>query len=112
MKQKKSRAPSHLSDEARQFFDEIANDYGINDTAGLQILRTAIEAFDRMQGARRIIEADGLTITDKFGQTKAHPLLSVERDSRTGFLSAIGKLNLSVEPILPGPGRPSGGKGA
>jgi P27 family predicted phage terminase small subunit len=102
------RAPKHLSKEAKRIWRDIVAEYAIDDVAGLKILRVALEALDRAQAAREIIDRDGMTLTDKFGQTKSHPLLANERDSRAAFLAGVKALNLDIEPLHPGPGRPSG----
>ena len=102
------RAPKHLSKEAKKIWREIITEYAIDDIAGLKILRVALEAFDRAQAARETIDREGMTVLDKFNQTKSHPLLLIERDSRAAFLSGLKALNLDIEPLNPGPGRPSG----
>jgi P27 family predicted phage terminase small subunit len=102
------RAPNHLSKEAKKIWREIVAEYAIDDIAGLKILRVGLEAFDRAQAARVTIDREGMTVLDKFNQTKSHPLLPIERDSRAAFLSGLKALNLDIEPLNPGPGRPSG----
>ena len=102
------KLPKHLSPEARALFKSIADDYQIVDAAGLKILTVACQAFDRAQAARATIDQEGMTITDKFGQTKPHPLLTCERDSRAAFLAGLKALNLDLEPLQPRPGRPPG----
>lgn len=99
---------AHLSDEAKSIWGELLGQYEITDAAGLQILRVALESFDRAQKARVAIDAEGMTSTDRFGQTKVHPLAVVERDSRAGFLAGLKALNLDLEPLRDGPGRPPG----
>lgn len=103
-----NRAPNHLSKEARRIWKEILEEYDIADAAGLHILRVALEAYDRAQAAREAIDQDGMTLKDKFGQTKPHPLLPIERDSRAAFLAGLKALNLDLEPLRDRPGRPAG----
>jgi P27 family predicted phage terminase small subunit len=102
------KAPSHLSKEAKKIWSEILAEYDISDAAGLRILRVALESFDRAQAARTAIDKDGMTVTDKFGQVKPHPLLPIERDSRAAFLAGLKALNLDLEPLRDKPGRPGG----
>jgi P27 family predicted phage terminase small subunit len=104
----KDRAPSHLSREARQIWKSLVEEYGINDAGGLEILKTGLEARDRFTGARVKINADGMTIFDRHGTEKGHPLLAAERDARAQWLAALKMLNLDVEPLRDGPGRPPG----
>jgi len=106
-KKSSQKAPSHLSVEAQEIFNGLCVEYSIDDIAGLRILRVALEAFDRAQAARAAIDKDGLTVQDKFGQIKPHPLIACERDSRAAFLAGLKALNLDLEPIKT-VGRPAG----
>lgn len=103
-----NQAPKHLSSEAKKIWAEILTEYSIDDAAGLRILRVALESFDRAQAAREAIDKDGLTVIDKAGQIKSHPLLPIERDSRAAFLAGIKALQLDLEPLRDRPGRPPG----
>ncbi len=103
-----SKVNMKLSAEATKLKSSIIKEYDIDDSAGLRILQTACEAFDRMREAQKNIQRDGMTVMDRWGQIKAHPLCSVERDSRAQFLSALKQLNLDLEPLRDGPGRPGG----
>jgi P27 family predicted phage terminase small subunit len=105
---KKFKAPRGLCAEAKKWWVKIRNEYGIDDEGGLLLLATAMQAFDRMRECQRAIKRDGAAVKDKWGQVKAHPLLPVERDSRAAMLQALKGLNLDVEPLKSGPGRPSG----
>jgi hypothetical protein len=80
-------------------------EYGIEDAGGLAVLSIAGEALDRLRLAQAAIEADGATVVDRFGQTKAHPLLPVERDARAAYLAALKALNLDLEPLQDRPAR-------
>lgn len=93
------RPPKTLKSEARRLWREVVSEYQIEDSTGLLILQTALEAFDRMRQAQNIIAAEGPTCLDRFGQKKAHPLLTVERDSRSQMLQAFKALNLDIEPL-------------
>ena len=102
------KPPVHFTSETKRIWQEIIDEYAIDDAAGLRILRVALEAFDRAQAARATIDKDGMTVKDKFGQTKPHPLLPIERDSRAAFLAGLKALNLDLEPLRDRPGRPAG----
>ena len=60
------------------------------------MLTLAAEAWDRGQQAREIVDRDGLTFTDRFGQPKARPEIAIERDSRIGFARLLRELALDV----------------
>lgn len=95
----KKSPPKHLSAAAKRWYREIASEYEITDRAGLLLLTQAAEAWDRAAQCRGTIATDGITVRDKFGQIKAHPLLSCERDARAAFLHAVKHLNLDVAAI-------------
>ncbi|GMR20200.1 MAG: hypothetical protein BMS9Abin36_0795 [Gammaproteobacteria bacterium] len=105
---KKHEPPKSLSTEAAKWWKKLAKEYVLDDEAGLLLLQTAFEAFDRMRQAQKQINKEGLTIKDRFGQDKAHPLCTIERDSRSQMLQALKTLNLDIEPLRDGPGRPGG----
>ena len=105
----KPASPSKtLSAEARKWWRKVGEDYEITDPAGILLLQTALEAFDRMRGAQESIANDGATVSDRFGQMRAHPMITVERDARAAMLAALKALNLDLEPLRDRIGRPSG----
>jgi len=96
-----------LSPEARKLKKKLESDFDVSDESAQLTMHAAFEAFDRMRDSQRILRKEGLVSKDRFGQTRAHPLLAVERDSRNAYLRALKSLNLDV--IQPGPiGRPVG----
>ncbi len=97
-----------LSPEAADWWSKIIDEFSIDDVAGLLLLQTALEAFDRMRQAQEIIKTDGAAIKDRFDQIKSHPQLTVERDSRAAMIQALKALNLDIEPLHAKPGRPGG----
>ena len=65
-----------------------------------------MHAYDRAEAARALLERDGITILDRWGQVKPHPAAAIERDARSGLLAALRALNLDVEPLRDRAGRP------
>jgi P27 family predicted phage terminase small subunit len=88
--------PKHLSTDGRKLFSALQKDYHITDPAGVKILTTLCEASDRARSCRELIAAQGVTVCDKWGQVKPHPLLAAERDSRAQILQAFKVLGLDV----------------
>lgn len=97
-----------LSRQAVRLKNAIVKEYDISDKAGVAILQVGMEAFDLMHEAQTAVDNRGLTVPGDRGGTKAHPLLSVIRDARAQFLMALKQLNLDIEPLRDGPGRPAG----
>jgi P27 family predicted phage terminase small subunit len=102
------RSPKGLSSEARRWWNRLHSGYELADEAALLTLQTALEAFDRMREAQEIIRKEGMTVRDRFGQPRAHPASVVERDSRAAMMAGLKALNLDIEPLRDGPGRPGG----
>ena len=105
---KPANPPKSLSTEAKTWWKKLVKDYEIDDSAGLLLLQTALESFDRMHGAQQAIASDGATIRDWFEQVRAHPMITVERDARAAMLTALKSLNLDLEPLRDRIGRPAG----
>lgn len=88
-------APAHLSLESRRLWRETVKSYDL-EARHEAILLVALEAFDRMREAQAAVKADGAYVEGRFGM-KAHPGLSVERDSRLAFMRAVRELGLDLE---------------
>jgi P27 family predicted phage terminase small subunit len=101
------KAPAHLSAEARRLWYKIARTYTDFDEYGFLVLRVALESFDRLQEARRAIEAEGVTYVTETGYKREHPALKTEKSSRDGFIAAIRLLGLNID-LPAGLGRPPG----
>ena len=104
----KEKIPNNLNKEAKAFYKKILHQYQIDDVAGLKLLLTACECLDRVRECQKTIKKEGMQIQDRFGQWKAHPLCTIERDARSQFLQAMKSLNLDIEPLRDAPGRPGG----
>lgn len=100
--------PKGLTPGARRFWRDTQASYAIQDTAGLAVLEVAARALGRMEGAAAVLDREGVVFKDKAGQFKPRPEVIIERDARSGFLAALRALQLDLEPLKPGPGRPGG----
>jgi hypothetical protein len=99
--------PAHLGEDGLALWRGIHTDYGIDDPAGLELLRQAAEAADRIASVRRQIDEHGELLWIK-GLPRANPLCAVERDQRAALVRCLRNLNLDVEPLRDRPGRPPG----
>jgi P27 family predicted phage terminase small subunit len=107
MKKSLPSPPRHLSREAKGWWRRVMEGWELDDPS-LLILESALEAFDRMREAQAIIEAEGITVKDRFGQPKQHPATLVERDSKATMLRTLKALALDLEPLHDRPGRQPG----
>jgi P27 family predicted phage terminase small subunit len=103
-----NKPPSHLSKPAQHWWQSLNETYALDDDAAQLLLITCLEAYDRVKECQAIIKRDGLLIVGAGGQPKNHPLLTVERDSRSQMLLALKQLNLDLEPLNDMVGRPPG----
>lgn len=74
----------------------LREQYDIDDVAGLLLLTTAMRSFTRAERARAIVDKEGETLRDRWGQSKVHPAAAVERDARAAMLTALRALHLEV----------------
>lgn len=91
-----TKPPAHLRPATRRWFSLVLNDYEL-DPHHIRLLTLAAEAWDRGQAAREVIDRDGMTFADRFGQPKARPEVAIERDSRIGFARLLRELALDVD---------------
>lgn len=98
--------PKHLGEDGRQLWLGVQFEYEISDPAGLELLRQAGEAADRIASVRRQIDQAGELLIVK-GVPRIHPLCQVERDQRAALVRCLRALNLDIEP-LKARGRPPG----
>ncbi len=76
--------------------------------ADLEVLRVALMALDRAdQATKELKEAGTLTVTDRYGGVRQHPLVDIENKSRAQFARLIAQLRIDV-PTAP---RRSGPRG-
>ena len=108
MQLKRRRAPSHLKKEGAALWRELTSEYGIADAAGLALTTTAAECLDRVRAAQKAIAKHGEVVIDRYGAPKLNPACGLEKDARNGLLAALKALNLDIEPLRDGPGRPPG----
>jgi hypothetical protein len=87
----------------------IQGEYSITDPGGLELLRQAAEAADRVASVRRQIDQQGELLVVK-GTPRINPLCQVERDQRAALVRCLKNLNLDLEPLRDRPGRPSGSR--
>ena len=98
------KAPKHLRTTTRKWFENVIDEYDL-EPSDIRLLTLAGEAWDRGQQAREVVDRDGMTFTDRFGQPKARPEIGIERDSRIGFARLLRELSLDVgEPDSRPPG--------
>lgn len=90
--------PTHLSRSAKAFWREILASYSLA-PHHLRLFRLALEAWDRCQQARTVLEESGLFVSDRYGKPLPHPAVAIERDSRLAYARLMRELDLEGEPL-------------
>lgn len=98
--------PPTLSATAQSWWRRLRLEYQIDDSAGLLLLGAAMEALDRTNDSEARVRRDGAFVKDRFGQLRPHPGIAVARDARGQLLASLKALNVDLEPLRDGPGRP------
>jgi phage terminase small subunit len=91
----KKQAPKHLRSDTKRWWLSVVKEWTL-DEHHLRLLTLAAESWDRCLQAREIIDRDGLTYTDRFGQPATRPEISVERDSRIAFARLLRELDSPI----------------
>ncbi len=87
--------PSHLGAKSRAWAESVLNTAGDQATeTDIKLVLLAAEALDRAATARRIIQREGVTYTDRFDAPRAHPAVAIERDARAAFSRLVAQLGL------------------
>ena len=101
--------PATFDKTGATLWRSVVTEYDIRDSGGLEILRQACEAADRVQEFSRVIARDGPMLRTKQGP-KDHPLLKHELAARAFVVRSLHRLGLDVEPVK-AIGRPPGSFG-
>lgn len=86
--------PDHLSERSQLLWSHLVGDR-VKSPERIALFQTALDALDRADEAKQVLDAEGLTFTTKTTGTKhLHPLLRVEKDARALFARIWNQLSL------------------
>src|SRR4051812_42762653 len=88
--------PDYLEQPERNLWNAILSEFEIDTASELAILADAMTAHMRARKSRERIADEGDVLRDRFGQSYAHPMIAVERQSQKNFLVAMTKLRLDM----------------
>lgn len=90
------KPPKGLPYEVREWFKRMTAEYDFaDDPGGLQILHSAAWQLARMVECRSQLKADGMFVSDRFGQPKEHPAAISERAASNQFRLLCRELGIS-----------------
>jgi phage terminase small subunit len=94
---RKPAAPRHLSSDARGLWRQLYATYQIDLPASVLLLTTLVEAWDRARACRVALADLPMTITDKHGGVRMHPLIVEERNCREQVARLARVLRIHIE---------------
>jgi P27 family predicted phage terminase small subunit len=87
--------PSHLGAPERKIWADVVSEYS-GTLPSLSVLASGLEAHQRAREAGEKIENEGMVVVGRDGQSKAHPLFTVERDARKAFQQTFRYLGIKI----------------
>lgn len=90
--------PKHLSASAARLWRQLFEAYVFSAPASVLLLSTLCEAWDLARTCREALEGQPLTITDKHGGVRVHPLVVEERQCREQVARLARVLRIHLEP--------------
>ena len=97
-KPKPPTTPKHLSVAARRLWRTLLETYVIDLPASQLLLSQLCEAVDHGRRCREELEGQPLTVTDKHGGVRMHPLAVEARQAREQVARLARVLRIHVEP--------------
>jgi hypothetical protein len=79
------------------WYRSVVNNYAL-EAHHLKLLVLACQAFDRAEEARVILDAQGLTYTDRLNCPRSRPEVAIERDNRLAYAKLVRELGLDLAP--------------
>lgn len=93
-------SPAGLSDRAGALWDDVVAAFELS-PAELTLLHEGLVALDRAAQAGAVIDAEGVTVLDRYGSPKSHPACDIEARNRTIFASVIRQLGVKLADAEP-----------
>ena len=99
-------APDSLSERESEFYEHIIDEFDIQDAAGLRILEGTAKHWGIWSAGLAVLDREGMTILGPQGRPVQHPMIAVVHHAWFAVLAGFKALNLNLEPLRDGPGRP------
>lgn len=97
LKSKPVKMPSGLG-VSRKLWRDIVSEYIEFEPHHLKLLQLICETWDKVVGAREVLQKDGSYFVDRYGQPKEHPAADAERKNKTLFMRLVRELGLDITP--------------
>lgn len=88
--------PSIRHPESRKLWRDIQSHYDL-ESFHLKLLQCACECFDRIVDCRKILDSEGLVVTDTYKRSKEHPAAGLELKNKALLARLFRELALDVD---------------
>jgi P27 family predicted phage terminase small subunit len=88
------KPPAHLSPSSKKWFSNVLDDFDLEES-DVKLLTLASESWDRATLARETIAREGLTYTDRLGNIRKHPAVSIAEAATIAFARLVRELAIS-----------------
>jgi P27 family predicted phage terminase small subunit len=94
LKKSTIKPPAHLSPASKKWFLNVLADFDLEES-DIKLLTLACESWDRATLARETIAEAGLTYTDRLGNIRKHPAVSIAEAATIAFARLVRELSIS-----------------
>jgi hypothetical protein len=99
------KVPKHLRKPTQTWVKSVLSEYDLEEHH-FKLLVSAADSWDRICASREVIDRDGMTYLDRFGQPKPRPEIAIERDNKILLARLLRELALDAEPPPEAPRAP------
>ena len=85
--------PRGLSPRSRKLWRDVTARY-LMSPAELALFEGGLKLLDRADEARAIVDAEGLTVVDRYGSPRGHPLIDLEVRCRSAYAQTVRQLGV------------------
>jgi P27 family predicted phage terminase small subunit len=92
---KKNLAPKYLGPSGKAFWKKIVADYEIENHHA-ELLGRACKTIDRLEEIRKVLDAEGCFVVDRFGQKREHPGVHAETQYKILLSRLLREIGLDL----------------
>ncbi len=87
------KPPEHLREETKRWWRSVTRSFELEEHHIRLLTLAGGEVWDRGVQAREVLDREGLTYEDRFGQPCSRPEVAIDRDSRIVFAKLVRELD-------------------
>ncbi len=94
---KNLKCPPGLKTAGKAFWRKANSEFTFETAADFERLRSAATCIDQIRLGEKVLEEEGLFVTDRWDQKKEHPASKMIRENKTLFCRIIRELGLDLQ---------------